>query len=72
MEEPLAQVSSASLQQKWKYESYKVSIAPERLLENETQVYNGLINSNVGYLLEEFLGYGYLIWGTISRTVGSF
>ena len=37
MEEPLAQVSSASLQQKWKDGSYKVSIAPQRPLEYETQ-----------------------------------
>ena len=41
MEEPLAQVSSASLQQKWKYGSYKVSIASERLLENECQCLKG-------------------------------
>ena len=34
MEEPLAQVSSASSKQKWKYGSYNVS---ERLLENGTQ-----------------------------------
>ena len=34
MEEPLAQVSSASTQQKWKYGSYK---APQKPLENETQ-----------------------------------
>ena len=34
MEEPLAQVSSASSKQKWKYRSYKVSIASKRLLEN--------------------------------------
>ena len=37
MEEPLAHVSSASSKQKWKYGSYKVSIASERLLENGTQ-----------------------------------
>ena len=37
MKEPLAQVSSTSSQQKWKYESYKVSIASKRSLENETQ-----------------------------------
>ena len=30
MGEPLAQVSSASSQEKWKYESYNVSIASER------------------------------------------
>ena len=36
MEEPLAQVSSASWQQKWNYASYKVSIGSESLLENET------------------------------------
>ena len=35
MKEPLAQVSSTSSQQKWKYGSYKVSIASERLVENE-------------------------------------
>ena len=36
MEEPLAQVSSASWQQKWNYASHKVSIGSESLLENET------------------------------------
>ena len=37
MEEPLAQVSNTSSQQMWKYVSYKVLIASERPLENETQ-----------------------------------
>ena len=41
MGEPLAQVSSASLQHKLKYRSYKVSLASERLLENETQCIMG-------------------------------
>ena len=35
MEEPLAQVFSASSQ--WKFGSYKVPIASERLIENGTQ-----------------------------------
>ena len=37
MEEYLAEVSSVSSQQEWRYGSYKVSIASEGLLENETQ-----------------------------------
>ena len=36
MEESLAQVSSASSQQKWKYRSYEVSIASKKI-RNETQ-----------------------------------
>ena len=39
MEGSLAQVSSS--QQKWKYVSYKVSIASTRPLENETQCIMG-------------------------------
>ena len=41
MEEPLAQVSSASSKQKWKYGLCKVSIASERLVENETRCIMG-------------------------------
>ena len=36
MEEPLAQVFSATSQQKWKYGWYKISIASKRPLENAT------------------------------------
>ena len=41
-EKTLGSSSSASSQQKWKYGSCKVSIASERLLENENSVYNQL------------------------------
>ena len=46
MEKPMAQVSSATSQQKWKYKSYKVYIASQ---ENETQWYNVKLNDMTIY-----------------------
>ena len=60
MEEYLAEVSSASSEQKWRYASYKVSIASEGLVENETQVYNGLITCITVHAHSELFKYGTL------------